>query len=70
MKDSLVARGVDAQNIILDGKPSEYIALARQSGSEWFAAAMTNNNARTVTIPLDFLPAGKEYKMTSFADGI
>ena len=55
------------KTIILDGKPSEYIALARQSGSEWFAAAMTNNNARTVTIPLDFLPAGR-YQVEIYND--
>ena len=31
---------------------------------------ITNNNGRDITIKLDFLPAGKQYKMTSFSDGV
>lgn len=45
---------------VLEGTPGEYIIMARRSGNEWYVAAMTNNDARTVTIHTsDFLPTGK-----------
>ena len=47
------------ESIALDGIPGEYIIQARRSGQEWFVGAMTNTDARTVTIPTDFL-LGKE----------
>ena len=39
--------------------PGEYIIQARRSGNEWYVGAMTNTQARTITIPTDFLPKGK-----------
>lgn len=43
----------------LDGTPGEYIVQARRSGTDWFVGAMTNTEARQVTIRTDeFLPAG------------
>lgn len=43
----------------LDGAPGEYIVQARRSGTDWFVGAMTNTEARQVTIRTDeFLPAG------------
>lgn len=54
---------------ILDGKIGEYIVMARRKGDQWFVAAITNNNARTITIPLDFLETEKTYKMTAYTDG-
>ena len=47
------------ESIALDGIPGEYIIQARRSGSDWFVGAMTNTEARTVTIPTSFLPKGK-----------
>ncbi|MBQ6309792.1 MAG: glycoside hydrolase family 97 catalytic domain-containing protein [Prevotella sp.] len=47
------------ESIALDGIPGEYIIQARRSGNEWFVGAMTNNEARTVIIPTDFLDDGK-----------
>lgn len=40
---------------VLDGAPGSHIVIARRSGEEWYVAAMTNTEARTVTIPTDFL---------------
>ncbi len=54
---------------ILDGKIGEYIIMARRKGEQWLVAAITNNNARTITIPFDFLKAGRKYEMTSYTDG-
>ena len=47
------------QSIALDGQPGEYIVQARRSGNDWFVGAMTNTEARTVSISTDFLPKGK-----------
>lgn len=47
------------ESIALDGVPGEYIIQARRSGNDWFVGAMTNKEARTVSIPTDFLPKGK-----------
>ena len=45
---------------ILDGQPGEYVVMARRKGTDWYVAAMTNNEARTVTInPTSFLTEGK-----------
>ena len=53
----------------IDGKVGEYILIARRSGKEWFAGALTNWTARDMDLDLSFLPAGK-YSMDIFQDGI
>jgi alpha-glucosidase len=52
---------------ILNGAIGEYITTARRSGSEWFIGAMTNSEARTLDVKLDFLGEGK-YKLIAFED--
>ncbi|MBN1998962.1 glycoside hydrolase family 97 protein [candidate division KSB1 bacterium] len=52
---------------VLSGFPGEYIVMARRSGEEWYLGAMTNENLRTVEIPLNFLGKGK-YKALIYAD--
>ena len=55
------------ESIALDGQPGDYIIQARRSGSDWYVGAMTNTEARTVTIPTDFLPQGK-YEVAIYND--
>jgi alpha-glucosidase len=43
---------------LLSGDPSDHAILARRSGSRWFVAAGVAGQARTVSVPLDFLAAG------------
>ena len=43
---------------------------AKRKGDKWFIGAITNSQERDLQLKLDFLPAGKQFKMTSFADGI
>ncbi len=54
---------------ILEGSPGSHIIIARRSGEDWYVAAMTNNEARTVSIPTDFLPKGK-YTMEIYNDDL
>jgi alpha-glucosidase len=53
---------------ILNASIGEYITTARRSGNEWFIASATDDQARTLSIPLDFLDAGKEYIVTLYED--
>ena len=52
----------------LDGKISEYVAVARRSGSDWYVGAMTDWTARDLEIDLSFLPEGN-FKMEAYQDG-
>ena len=52
----------------IGGEIGEYIAVARRSGKEWFVGAITNTQARKVTIPMSFLEKGKKYTMTLYQD--
>lgn len=53
----------------LQGEIGEYLTIARRKGDTWYVAAMTDWNARTLQVPLSFLPAG-EYEATVVADGM
>lgn len=55
--------------VSLDGKVSEYVAIARQKGDAWYIGAMTNWTERNMSLDLSFLPAG-DYELVSFRDGV
>ncbi len=57
------------ETIPLDGKVGEYVSVARRKGNDWFIGAMSNWNARELTLDLSFLPAGN-YTAEIFKDGI
>lgn len=43
----------------LGGKVGEYVSVARRRGDQWWVGAMTNREARELTIPLGFLGEGR-----------
>jgi alpha-glucosidase len=53
---------------VLAGEIGEYIVIARRHGQEWYVGAMTNEQQRVITIPLDFL-GDATYQLSGFADG-
>jgi hypothetical protein len=55
---------------ILEAEPGEFVTIARKQRNRenWFAGAITNENARTSQISLSFLPKGKKYTATIYAD--
>lgn len=57
------------ETIVLDAKVGEYVLIARQSGKEWYIGAMTNWDARTLTVDLSFLTK-KKYTAHIWKDGI
>lgn len=52
---------------VLDGRPGEFVVIARRSTKGWFLAGITNTEPRTLNISLDFLTAPA--KATLYADG-
>lgn len=69
---------------ILEAEPGDYVTIARKaksgerrakglerralSGEEWFIGAITDENARTATVPLNFLDAKRAYSATIYRD--
>lgn len=56
---------------ILEAEPGDYVTIARKAKgkNEWFVGGITDENSRTANISFDFLPAGKKYTATIYADG-
>ena len=55
--------------LALDGKMGEYTVIAKRKGSKWYLSAMTNWQARDLSIDLSMLSAGR-HQAEIFADGI
>lgn len=54
---------------VLDGRVSEYVAMARRAGDDWFVGALTDWSSRTLTLDLSFLGEGN-YRLELFRDGV
>lgn len=54
---------------VLAASISNYIAVARKSGDNWFVGAMTNSQARELELEFSFLDDG-EYTIEIFEDGV
>lgn len=54
-----------------DAKIGEYVVMTRKdwNSQNWYAGAITNKDARKISLPLDFLEAGKTYKAEIYTDG-
>lgn len=57
------------ETVALDGKVGEYVAIARKKDNTWYVGAMSNWNARDITIDFSFLGEGN-YEAVIFKDGI
>jgi hypothetical protein len=53
---------------MLQGAPGQFVSTARRKGDEWFVGTITNNESRQLHVKLDFLPPGKQYVATIYAD--
>jgi alpha-glucosidase len=56
---------------VLQGAIGDYVLVARrQRGAPtWFLGAISDEEARNFTVPLDFLTPGKRYEAEIYADG-
>lgn len=59
------------RSIALAGEVGDYVVFARQErgGQDWYLGAVTDENARTLKLPLDFLAPGKRYNTQVYRDG-
>ena len=53
----------------VQGEPGEFVAVVRKAKDKYFLGATTNEESRTLTIPLDFLEKDKKYHAVIYADG-
>lgn len=55
---------------VLEAEPGEYITYARKAkgSNEWFIGNTNGHNGRESNISFDFLPKGKKYEATIYAD--
>jgi alpha-glucosidase len=47
----------------------DYVVVVRRQGEAWFLGAVTDEEARELEVPLDFLAAGQTYTAHIYADG-
>jgi alpha-glucosidase len=58
-------------SVALAGEIGDFVVFARKErgGEDWYLGAITNEDARQVDIPLDFLDAGRAYTAQIYRDG-
>lgn len=56
------------ETVVLDGTIGETISVARRKGEAWYVGTLTNTTARTVGVPLTFLPPGRRYTIHTYRD--
>ena len=57
------------ETVAVCGEIGEYVAVARRKGDTWYVGAMTDWNARDLTLDLSFIGSGAR-TMTVFEDGV
>jgi hypothetical protein len=64
--------GVDwEQSKTLTGEVGDYVVIAREEREtgHWFVGAITDENAREITVDFDFLPEGQTFQAAIYVDG-
>lgn len=56
---------------ILEAEPGDYITIARKAKNEneWYVGGITDETSRTANIAFDYLPKGRNFIATIYADG-
>ncbi|HET7039318.1 MAG TPA: glycoside hydrolase family 97 protein [Gemmatimonadales bacterium] len=59
------------RTVVPDARIGDYVVVARQErrGTDWYVGAITDEEGRTLDVPLSFLPAGRRYVAEIYADG-
>ena len=60
-----------SQTVVPHGEIGKYITIARKErgGDRWFVGSITNEEARTLSLSLDFLDEGATYRAVIYEDG-
>ena len=58
------------QSKYLLAEPGEYVVIARQGkkNGQWFCGGVSDDQKRTLEVPMNFLEAGKKYVATIYRD--
>jgi alpha-glucosidase len=56
---------------VIDARIGDYVVVARRErgGQSWFVGAITDEEGRTLDVPLSFLTPGRQYVAEIYADG-
>ncbi len=59
------------ESVGLAGEIGDFVAIARKErgGEDWYLGALTDENARRLTLPLEFLDADRSYTAEIYRDG-
>jgi alpha-glucosidase len=59
------------RTVVLDARIGDYVVVARQErgGPDWYVGAIADEEARTLEIPLTFLPERQSFVAEIYADG-
>jgi alpha-glucosidase len=60
-----------ADTRVINGEVGQFATIARKdrAGDDWYVGAVTDGEARTLALPLDFLDKGKRYTAEIYRDG-
>ena len=60
-----------ADTRVLNGEVGDFVTFARKdrTSNAWYIGSVTDENARTLTVALDFLDAGRTYTAQIYRDG-
>jgi alpha-glucosidase len=60
-----------AETRVLNGEVGDYVTIARKdrNGDDWYVGGVTDEEAREVRVPLDFLDGGRAYTAEIYRDG-
>ncbi|WP_417458915.1 glycoside hydrolase family 97 protein [Kordiimonas sp.] len=60
-----------SESIALNGEIGDYVTFARKArgSEEWFLGSLTNEDARTLSVSLDFLSPRQNYRAEIYRDG-
>ncbi|MFV8375707.1 glycoside hydrolase family 97 protein [Flavobacterium sp. LB1P71] len=58
------------ETVAIDGSVGKFVVLARKKSTNWYLGAITNWDAREVTIDFSFLEKGKIFEADLFTDGL
>ena len=58
------------KSVYISAEPGDHVVVARKAkgSDQWFVGGVTDENAREVTVTLDFLEPGRKYEARIYAD--
>jgi alpha-glucosidase len=60
-----------AETVVLNGEVGDYVTIARKDrhSDNWYLGAVSDDQARSLPVPLSFLDAGRRYTAQIYRDG-